>query len=191
MVRCLLALLAFSSLLAAKDEFPGDNKIVFLLPVNWTVNPEYTLEVTIPKGYTSIQPFKEWEQASLIEFIPNGESKDRWTEIITVNKFIGEKIPADTFVKALKERLVSQIQNTQFYQEDIEKTPNYTRGALLLSYDFQGKHEVMGAVYYSEPYDCAGVQYTLRIGKKLSESQALEKIKDFNHSVRMISPQEE
>lgn len=187
MVRCLLALLAFSSLLTAKDEFPGDNQITFLLPVNWTVNPEYSLKVTIPKGYTSIQPFDEWEQASLIEFIPKGEDKDHWTEIITVNKFIGEKIPADTFVKALKERLVSQIQNNQFYQEDIEKTPNYTRATLLLSYDFQGKHEVMGAIYYSGPYDCAGVQYTLRMGEKLSEAQALEKIVFFNNSINISS----
>jgi len=190
--RCFFVLLAFFCTLLADEpiEITGNAEILFVLPVNWTTTPKYNLDVTIPKGFVPLQPVSEWEKAPLIEFIPKGEKNNSWTEIISINKFIGKKIAADAFVAALRDQLFSKTQNGQILEESIEKMSNYIKAMFLLSYDFQDKHEVIEVIYYSGPFDCVGIQYTVRADKEHFEEDVIMKIRAFNSSVRISRVEE-
>lgn len=153
----------------------------FELPVNWSVSPKYNLEVTIPSGYTSLQPFDSWSDktTTLIEFVPKGETGEDWSEIISINKFIGSKVNASDFAEALKKRMLASVENGKVLDLKKEKKPSYTFSAFFLSYDLNGKHEMMGARYFSGPDDLVGVQYTIRPDQEMSDKEALAKIKTY------------
>lgn len=156
-------------------------KFRFILPIDWTTPYKYDLVVSIPEGFRSLQSIEDMlkESTSLIEFIPKDEEDDSWTQIITVNRFIGKKITAEYFSNFLKNSMLAKVSNGKVWLDTATDHAAYHQTTLGLTYDFLGKHEVMGAQYYSGPYDCAGVQYTIRPGSTLSDKQAIEKIKDY------------
>jgi hypothetical protein len=177
--------------LRADTELPAEKaNYLFRLPINWTSAPRYNLEVTIPNGLTSIQTTEQWfdEKTNLIEFVPAGENGERWTEITTINKFIGKKIVADEFLVQLKNLMLSKVQNGKVWLEDVFKKPAYTKATLVISYDLNDRHEVMGAQYYSGPYDFVGVQYTILAVAPSSDSEAVFKIMEFfDHKLTVVS----
>lgn len=152
----------------------------FLLPVDVTKQP-VNLSVTVPKGYKSLQPlsgFGKREQV-MIEYIPQNDSGDNWSEIITVNKFIGQKISAKTFASMLKTQFMSVAKNVKLIEDKSSKEKNIEDAYFLMRYTHQQKQEIIGAKYFSGPFDAAGVQYTIRLNPDLNEEAAIKKIDDF------------
>lgn len=175
--KTLLLILVLSSPLFAENK-SEENKVRFELPVDWVSSPQVNFEVVIPPGYTSLQSMEEWSSSPLIEFVPKGEDGENWSEIITINKFIGEKISASAFIAALSNRLAAKVQNAK-WDYKTHTSDAVTKATLFISYDYNRIHEVMGALYYSGPYDCVGVQYTIRPSKNVSDEAAFAKIKQF------------
>lgn len=199
----LFSLLCFSSLGFAQEGSttiptkPPEEKAVqpaifhFLMPINWTVPEKYNLAVQIPSNFESIQPMSVWAtgKSPLIEFIPKGESADNWNEIITLNLFINKAISAEHFVKFLYDNMLEKTTNSKAWQEiKIERSPAYTAASAGISYEFAGRKEVFGCRYYSGPYDCSGIQYTIRPKKGESEQQAIEKIENYFRSNTQVVP---
>lgn len=93
----LFLLSSFPSQSFANPKIDSEAHIRFQLPINWVSSPKYNLEVSIPPGFISLQPFQVWsdEKTNLIEFVPKGEDGENWTEIISIDKHIGKKISAD------------------------------------------------------------------------------------------------
>jgi len=48
-----------------------------------------------------------------------------------------------------------------------------------MSYDLNGRHEVLGSRYYSGPFDSVGIQYTIRTLQGQSDEYTVEKIENF------------
>ncbi len=192
-------MLLFAILASAPQETQDADKLLkegyqltLSLPVNWATSPKYSLNVTLPKGVNALQSIQEWgeKNGTLIEFVPEGQNGDNWKEIITLNKFIDYKIPADTFVDALTKRMISQVvEHGKVLAEEKESTPAYSHATSFISYDDHGKHEVLGMDYFSGPYDLVGVQYTIRTNESnLTDEEALQKIKQyFKDSLKVVS----
>lgn len=175
----ILRVLFFISLLSSA----GASTIRFELPIDWVSQTQYDLEVIIPEGYSSLQDFKDWEKATLIEFVPEGENGDNWSEIITIQKFIGQKIQADILVNLFKEKMLADVTNGKVWVDTQEKIQGYQKATLFLSYDYERRHEVMGGQYFSGPFDCVGVQYSIRSG---DNEKAISKIANyFKESTRV------
>jgi hypothetical protein len=169
---------------------PQDAKFRFALPINWSSPVKYNLFVTIPDGFKSLQSTEEMfkENTTIIEFIPNDEPEDNWTQIITVVKFINKKLSAEYSTNFLKNSMLSQVSHGKVWLDTASNEGAYHRATLGLTYDLRGKHEVIGAQYYSGPYDCVGVQYTIRPGSGKSDKEAIEKIKKFfNTNLQVIA----
>jgi hypothetical protein len=156
--------------------FGASETLKFELPINWTSDPKINLEVSIPETFHSLQPMDQWKDAELIEFVPNGEEGENWSEIITINKYIGDKIDASTFVSLLKDQLLKKIENGKVLEESSTREENYTKATLSLSYDEKGGHEILSLQYFSGPFDCVGLQYTIRSAR---DQEALEKIQNY------------
>lgn len=152
-------------------------QLSFMLPINWSSEGKCNLAVTIPEGYRSLQKESSWQNSSIIEFIPQGEADYEWSEIITINKFIGKKITAEEMISALKSTFERVKGKT--WREKSSKEKFYTLAELEASYNFQGKPELVGCRYYSGPNDCVGVQYAIRSKRGQSDEELMKKIQTF------------
>ena len=64
-------------------------------------------------------------------------------------------------------------------EEKEEKNADYKSSTFAMSYNLRGRREVIFGKYFSGPYDCSGFQYTIALSDSLTESEALEEIKQF------------
>lgn len=146
----------------------------FFLPVDWTENRKQDLAVIIPKSYVSLQPEAEWGKAPLIEFIPAGETDYGWSEIITMQTLVAQRISAVALTEKVLQDFARVVKIDTLYQEKTQ-----TMALYICKYVHQGKQEMIGLKYLSGPVDCAGVQYTIRPKRGQSEQQVVAKIKRF------------
>lgn len=160
----------------------------FILPVDWTSERKINLEVQIPQGYYPLQKVSEWdkEKNAFIEFVPSNENGDTWTNIVTINQFIGQKIKAGHFMELLKKQMLSNLDNGTVLSEGKEDGAFYQKAFFVMSYDYEGSHEVIGAVYYSGPIDCVGVQYTVRVKDSSNDQEAAQKIENYFKSMTRV-----
>lgn len=160
-----------------------------------------TFPVSLPKSFKSFEKLdsKTARSSPLIEFIPKTESKDNFSEIITVHTLVGSKMKADALAKkliaflgqqfklsVLHEELSSHDNPSQriiYYEKNkevLEKFDNqFPVATYIVKYKVDGKEEVLGFKYVSGPFDCVGVQYTIKLKNKLSQEAAVEKINTF------------
>ncbi len=155
-------------------------EFTLLVPINAKSKPRIQLQVKIPPGFKSIQPMESFEAQTqfMIEFIPENEDPDQWSEIITVFKYIGIKVSAPTLVERVKNSFMDKTK-AEVISESITSFKNYKHAALTLEYIYQNQMEVLGMLYDSGPYDCSGVQYTIRPPKGQSSDQSVKKIQNF------------
>lgn len=158
-----------------------------LLPVNWDVDPKLNLAVKIPAGFKNLSSASELdENVSIIEYIPDQEDESSWTRRITVMKYVGKRFSAAMIASKLKSHILANIKNPTIWDETISTKQKYQQAFLGIEYHFQNRREVMGAQIYSGPYDCAGVQYSLRLPS--AEGTATPLVEEFFKSnVQLIS----
>ena len=101
------------------------------------------------------------------------------SQIITINKYIGQGLSAEHLVRNLKSGMLSKVENGKVWKDALTKETSYIFANLGIAYDLNGKHEVFGARYYSGPYDTVGVQYTIRPKKGQSDAEVTKKIESF------------
>lgn len=159
------------------EEIPENNGITFLLPLDWSTEEHSDLSVKIPKGYKSLQPNSTWDDAELIEFIPMNDGVSTWSEIITIHRLIGKKISAKKVTDLFLQRISQIVKSNVLFNES--SNDEYQTCYFMIKYTQNGKKEIMGAKYLSGPYDCEGVQYTIRLKPKQTEQEAIAKIEKF------------
>ncbi len=165
----------------------------FALPVNWSTTPKYAMVVTIPGGYKSLQPGNSLASSGTEsnQFIPEKESESSWTESITLNKYVGKNISAIKFVGDLKTGMLAKGTDGKVWLESNVTKPSYEQSTIGIVYNYKGQHEVMGALYYSGPFDSSGVQYTIRPKPGQSDEDAIRLIENFfknNTEIISLSP---
>lgn len=158
-----------------------------LLPVNWDVDPKLNVAVKIPAGFKNLSSASELdENVSIIEYIPEQEDESNWTRRITLMKYIGKRFSAVMVASKLKGQIIAHISNPIIWDETISTKQNYQQAFIGIEYLYQNKREVMGAQFFSGPYDCTGVQYALRLPS--AEGKATPLIEEFFKSnVQLIS----
>ncbi len=167
-----------------------DYQPTFLLPLDVSGKPFYILSVSIPKGFKPLQPLDQFgsPEQTMIEYIPLNESSNDWSEIITVNKFIGRKIKAGILTDTLKMQLLANNEKGKILSSNstIEKSIEHV--SFFMQYVYQNKQEVLGVSFFSGPYDAAGVQYTIRPKGNQTIDDAVKEIKTFfNNNTQMIT----
>lgn len=177
------ALLIGLEALAFGSSSENQSEQAFLLPVT----EKSDLSVSVPKGYKSLTPPADWAKAPIIEFIPEGESDTNWTEIVTVSKFSGAALPADRVTDLIGRSIGLKAKNVETWMDEKEEAEDVKTALLGLTYDYEGKREVLGMKYLSGPLDCSGVQCTIRVKGKEEELAAIEKVRKFLSEQRILS----
>lgn len=158
----------------------SEKKMTFLLPIDVTKKPGSFLSVIIPNNFKSIQNINQFinQNSFGIEYIPQNENPNNWSEIITIHKAIGAGLQAQEFLKQLKSGILANSKQGNI----ISQSNNH----FIIKYQLNNKQEIIGVSYYSGPYDFAGVQYTIRLKDKETIEQGIERVETFFKNNVMI-----
>jgi len=189
-ILCMLAAFAVCPLFgeAQSEEYAllrkraEEGAFVFVLPIDHTVQPLCSLAVTVPKKYKPLQPLESFSpaQSRMIEFIPESENDPYgWSEIITINKYLGSRTSADLFMNRILRSMISKMEECRVLVHSSSKEGAVEEARFLIQYKLRGQQEVLGVVYFSGPYDCVGMQYTVRPKAGQSVADAVFQVEAF------------
>jgi hypothetical protein len=174
--------------------FPSSQKLSVFLPINALSTPKYHLSVKVPEEYNPIQAIESFapKKATMIEFIPAGESPYEWTGILTLNKFIGIACPVSTYLDHLQKafKAVNSDSNHKLLKSNIKKNSQYEEGVLAVSYTNadRGLTEVFYSRFFSGPFDLVGIQYTVTLKEGESVDSALSRAETFVNEISVVIP---
>lgn len=174
----------------AADPAPKtSNQRTFVLPVNWADTPKLGMVVTVPSAFKPIGAAGAEDSTSPIsEYILENETEANWTQRITIAKYIGKNANAQSVLNQIKTALLAKVTNSQIWVETNSTKLNFQQSMLGIRYELQGKKEFMGAEFNSGPYDCVGVQYTLRPQQGVPDEDITRIIDDFfRTNVQVVS----
>ncbi|CAO4837789.1 MAG: hypothetical protein CNLJKLNK_00674 [Holosporales bacterium] len=160
-----------------KVESIKDYQKTLVLPVNLPMG--LSLCINLPKGYKNILNTSTEFFSLFCEFIPENESENNWTNILTVQHIVGKSVTAKTFINQLKNMFAS-MPGSEIICETIVQGSGHIKGELCIKYTVNGRTEIVYVAVFSGPYDCAIFQNAKVINthKKeelLKEYKALKK----------------
>ena len=149
------------------------DRFILTLPIDEMSNPQIHFIFESPEGFhtpiTYLEAFLSG-RSTILEYIPEGETLDNWSEIITVNLLKGRGIQAKLFTDALVKGLSSQVKDYRVFQLNVVKEGVVETSEVAMMYRlFDDSVEVLYMGYFSGAYDCSGVQYSIKFPYWLGE----------------------
>lgn len=156
-----------------------------LLPINAALKKgtRLNLAVEIPHNFKPIQDPRE----TFVEFIPDTEHENDWSQIITTQTLIGKQIDCADFLNKIKQSIISGVNEFEIIENSMQSYDSYKCATLTMAYRYR-RREIMFARYFSGPFDCSGVQYSIVINDQTSEEEALKRIYDYIDAHTLIVP---
>jgi hypothetical protein len=161
------------------------------LPIDENSNPRIYFVFESPEGFHTpiayIEAFLSG-RSTILEYIPKGETLDRWSEIITVNLLKGRGIQAKLFTDALIESMAPKTKDYRVFQLEVIKEGSVETSEVAIMYKLPNKTvEIAYMKYHSGPYDCSGIQYSVKIDKWLGDFEFQKVAKEIQVYVSEIA----
>jgi hypothetical protein len=161
-------------------------KAIYSLPINGVSTPKIHLIIKAPEGFkVSPENFNAFHQghSTILEYVPQNETLENWSKIITLSSQVGNKLQADQYTKGFVEFTVPQTKRSKIVTQKTEKRDSYLFSSIAFQYmSNNGKVELLYMEYYSGPYDSSGIHYTVKLDRWLEEkdaSQAAKKLEKY------------
>ena len=149
----------------------SNHKVTYSLPVNATSTPKIHLLITSLEGFVvSPENFNTFNNghSTILEYIPKDEALENWSKIITLSSLKGNKLQSDQYIKGFVEFVATKTKRSKVITQKIEKRNGYIFSNIAFQYMYDnGQSELIYMEYYSGPYDCSGIQYTIKLDKWL------------------------
>ncbi|MDF3047370.1 MAG: hypothetical protein K0R73_488 [Candidatus Midichloriaceae bacterium] len=162
-------------------------KATYSLPVNAASSPKTHLTITPPKNFvTSPKYFEDFFEgrSSILEYVPQNESFEKWSKILTITLLKGKGMQAGNLTKTISSAIIPYSKDYILMPIKTEQRTGYEVSKLALQYlKFNGEIEMVYMDYYSGPYDCAGLQYTVKLSSWLPLPEALKKAKQLEQEM--------
>lgn len=165
----------------------SEYKITHILPVNATSTPKVHITVKpLEEFVTEPESFKAFNDQviSIIEYIPKGESFEKWSKIITIQCLTGHCVTADKLINTVRYNIESQVKRLVVIKEETSKEGLYLVSRAVIQYQkHDGIVEILYMEYYSGPLDCSGIQYTEKVNSWLEDKTAKIKAQEMEKSI--------
>ncbi len=156
---------------------------ILKLPIETTLIKQqiywFNLGITIPKHFKCCQ--KNLKN-NFLEFIPNTENRDNWSETILSQMASGQEVHIFRLFETLKKKFQYSTSALTILEECIKyKGPDASFGhfSIIMSYEYNACKQVTLAKYFAGHDSYAGFQYTVALTPDMTENQAIEKLKTF------------
>lgn len=156
--------------------FTSDSQgYLYVLTINQEIDSKLSLVIIIPDRFRLIK----FNKCNL-NFIPiSDRNEKKWSQLITVQTFIGINVSARHLTDYLKNNFVSIASNTKILYETNQQFMKYSMAKIAMSYNIGDRHEVLFAQYYSSLIYIVGFQYSVALSDNLNEDQAMKIILEF------------
>ncbi|MBM3468690.1 MAG: hypothetical protein FJX71_04590 [Alphaproteobacteria bacterium] len=173
-----------------KNNLDGYNlQLLFPINVLGDKGARTNLKIQIPKGFRCLQKDQLLSgNYSLLEFIPEKDDENQWSEIITVNLFVGKSAQASKFNSYLKDRMVQAAEESKILEDNVTQGESFETAVLTLAYKHNGRREVVLVKTFSGPMDCVSVQYAVALKEGQTEDEAFKKVKAWMEDSQNLKP---
>lgn len=195
-ILALIFLCLFSFSCSVKDKKPDDKwmvydstrealekndakKVKFVLPVNVVQSEKFKkvhLLVSMKNGFKYIPSGSN----NMYEFVSEYD-KDlyKWTKIITVQSFVGDRFEAEKFIKKVLSAISRTSPNAVVLNERYGSHHLYNEGTATIVYFINGRQELMKLYMVAGPYDSVVVQYSSLVKSEKEFENIIERQNSF------------
>lgn len=182
---CLLLTCVSSVAIAYEEQYQDkqqnqDKQIVLLLPVDWTGGKKINCILLIPENFSSVNPLGKKIERMI--FLPAGQNRDNFTEVIFVALDIGKRESAIRRLQVELSLLAKLQKNTKIIKKTSSK--NKYEESLVIYQGFdekRGSVEITGIKRLSGPLDCQSIRYSAYVLPDSSPQEVINKIDRFFH----------
>lgn len=165
---------------AKQEDLEKALNIDMRLPINFVKKPEITVSINIPGNFRPFLSLDQMNKSPMNEFFPKKDkSIDSWSELITTQAYLGNKVSAEQITDGLVDIFSKAARDVKIINRDQKVSKDYAMSEFLMSFSHQGKRRVCFGRYYSGPYDCSGFQYAIQLVDGLTQEEAIKKINQF------------
>lgn len=177
-------LITVPSLATGSSKIPVEkvNVSTFLFPINTLAEKGARTQLSFspPKGFRCLQKenlLKGLNDLKMLEFIPEADNENSWSEIITSNVYVGKAVKANNLVSYIKKNIVEVSPEKRILEESTAQTNFFETATLTIAYTDKGRREVVRIKAFSGPADCISIQYAVALKEGQTEENAFKKIK--------------
>ena len=160
-----------------------------LLPVYKYGKDIIVLSVSSPVNFFALQDFQQGMKQGYFKYVyPNNvNDPSKITEIFTARTMIGKKLSAEYIKNGSLNEYQTKSKVEKVFINKVENFKKYQKATLALTYIFNSEKTFEYMVYYSGPFDCSCVLYTIFAKSGLSDQAAFMKAREFiNNNVKLI-----
>jgi hypothetical protein len=173
----ILSILLVGSLGAKEKQESNNSQSIISMPINHLGTNHLSLVVKTPENFHALETPTKGIRQNLLEFIPNGEDKQKWSYLITLSMRSPTATSSAEFVQNLKTGFEAQAKNSKILENDSITKDKYNQTTLGIAYEYQGRRELVYMRYYSGPIDLCGIQYAKALAQDESVEMALKDLK--------------
>jgi hypothetical protein len=165
----------------------SEYKITHSLPVNVTSTPRVHITIEPLEGFiTKPEYFEAFSNqvSPIVEYIPKGESFEKWSKIITVQCLTGNCVAADKLIRTVMSNIKSQVKRSVVIKEKTIKKDSFIVSKAVIQYQkHDGTVEMLYMEYYSGTLDCSGIQCSEKVDSWLEDKTAKSKAQKIEKSI--------
>lgn len=180
-----ILLVCCAGLVLASSEMPdltspefADHSVSLIMPINALQAEKISLLVTIPKAFKALAS----KNPRMDEFIlKNDTNPSMWSKIITVQRYIGYRIGAKILLDGVLQGIQRADPSCTVIATSLESEALFETYTLAVLYrdPIKNRQEVLYAKFFSGPYDCSGIQYSVALTEGVLFFDTLMEIKEF------------
>lgn len=163
----------------------NDQQTTMVLPLNDVSKIKTSLRVKIPDDFRPLQTLDQGYKNHIFEYVPKSDDENKWTQIITLNLFVGIKKSASDFTSIMKSEFKKAPQ-AKLLEESTTEQDDYMMSSLGFSYEDKARREVVYMRYYSGPNDLSGIQYAKPLKENESPEALLKELKSFVDKISTV-----
>lgn len=171
-VFLLLSSICSISGMEQSDIQPETISVLMPVCISASDNQAVNLLVQIPEQFRSIQPI---DLRLCKEFISRTDhDENNWSEIITTQTYPGSRIPATEIIDSVQRGIQACATDVHVFENKKISFAKVNSALLRMVYKTRGRQELLYAYYFSGPYDCSGVQYSINLQNTSIEEATLK-----------------
>lgn len=128
-------------------------------PIYRSQTEKIDLDFIVPKHFKPVQTAAQAAKLHLLQFIPQDETPQVWTQLVVLQILGNQSIDAAQFTEMIEQKVKAKANTLKELTKNTKSEDKYLTSTLGLYYETGGRREISYMRYYSSPGHLSGIQY--------------------------------
>lgn len=163
------------------DKVYPDHQKIFLLPVNVALpkGQRLNIKVAVPRDFTTAMQ-QTSADGCFMEFVPNGENLNKWTQLMVVMALIGKRATVSDLQAYTKDGILSDsAERANVICDEVLNLDGYTAATLIIIYKYHNHSEAIISRIYAGKYDLVQLQLSVAVKPNESADEVVKRLREF------------